>query len=193
VTLDQFSGGRLILGVGIGWPPDIDFGRFGDAANNRVRGAQLDEGLDVLIGLWSGERFDHAGDHYTVIDAKFTPTPHQQPRIPIWVGGMWPHKPAFRRAARWDGVYPIMVDETYEFTPMSPATFAEILSFVAEHRTVETPFDCVAGGSLIDEPDGRAVVTLWGEAGATWWVESVPFPPRPVEEFLSYVEAGPPW
>jgi len=192
VTLDRLSRGRLILGVGIGWPPDVDFGHFGDAEDNRVRGAQLDEGLDVLTGLWSGESFEHSGEHYTVVDAKFTPTPCQQPRIPIWVGGMWPHKPAFRRAARWDGVYPIMVDQSYEFTPMSPATFSQILSYVAEHRTIDTPFDAVAGGSLIDESNGASWITPWQEAGATWWVESTPFPERPTEEFLSYIEAGPP-
>ena len=192
VTLDWLSSGRLILGVGIGWPPDIDFGHFGDAEDNRVRGAQLDEGLEVLTGLWSGERFDHTGEHYTVINARFTPMPYQRPRIPIWVGGMWPHKPAFRRAARWDGVYPIMVDEAYNFTPMDPVTFAEILEFVADHRTIGTPFDAVAGGSLIDEANGSRVVTTWAEAGATWWVENAPFPPRPVEEFVAYVEVGPP-
>jgi alkanesulfonate monooxygenase SsuD/methylene tetrahydromethanopterin reductase-like flavin-dependent oxidoreductase (luciferase family) len=192
VTLDRFSKGRLILGVGIGWPPDIDFGNFGDAEDNRVRGAQLDEGLEVLTGLWSGERFDHRGEHYTVVNAKFTPGPYQHPRIPIWVGGMWPHKPAFRRAARWDGVYPITVDDSFEFSPMSPSIFSEILAFVAENREAGRPFDAAAGGSLIDDPHRSAAVTSWTEAGATWWIENAPFPVRPLEEFLSYVAAGPP-
>ncbi|MBU1226864.1 MAG: LLM class flavin-dependent oxidoreductase [Actinobacteria bacterium] len=192
VTLDHFSGGRLILGVGIGWPPDIDFGNFGDAADDRTRGAQLDEGLEVLAGLWTGETFNHAGEHYTVVDARFRPTPLQQPRIPIWVGGMWPHRPAFRRAARWDGVYPIVVDENYDFAPMTPATFRDILMYVSEHRQADTPFDAAAGGSLIDESDAAGCVAPWAEAGATWWIESAPFPRRPVEEFLSYVAAGPP-
>jgi len=192
VTLDHFSKGRLIFGVGIGWPPDVDFGNFGDAVDNRTRGAQLDEGLEVLTGLWTGETFNHEGEHYTVVDARFKPTPLQQPRIPIWVGGMWPHKPAFRRAARWDGVYPIMVDENYDFSLMTPTTFREILAYVAEHRETDSPFDAAAGGSLIDESDGPAVVTPWLEAGATWWIENSPFPVRPFEEFLSYVAAGPP-
>ncbi len=192
VTLDRFSRGRLILGVGIGWPSDIDFARFGDAGDERVRGAQLDEGLEVLTGLWSGQRFDYRGEHYTVVDARFTPTPYQQPRIPIWVGGMWPHKPAFRRAARWDGVYPIRVDEANEFIPMTPADFVEILAYVAGYRPTDARFDAASGGSLIDEPDRAAAVTPWEEAGATWWIESAPFPGRPVEEFLSYLGAGPP-
>lgn len=86
VTLDHLSGGRLVLGVGIGWPPDLDFANLGDSGDNRVRAAQLDEGLKVLTGLWSGERFSFSGEHYRVTDARFVPPPVQQPRIPIWVG-----------------------------------------------------------------------------------------------------------
>ena len=192
VTLDHLCDGRLILGVGIGWPPDEEFGNFGDAVDNRVRAAQLDEGLEVLTGLWSGERFDHRGEHYTVVDARFRPRPLQQPRIPIWVGGMWPHRPAFRRAARWDGVFPIAVDADYEWAPMPPADYAEILSYVAAHRTDEGPFAAAVGGALIEETNPAAVVTAYEEAGANWWIDNVPFPPRPAEEFLSYVAGGPP-
>jgi alkanesulfonate monooxygenase SsuD/methylene tetrahydromethanopterin reductase-like flavin-dependent oxidoreductase (luciferase family) len=192
VTLDHLSRGRLILGVGIGWPPDVDFANFGDVGDNQIRAAQLDEGLEVLTGLWSGERFDHAGEHYTITNARFRPVPYQQPRIPIWVGGMWPHRPAFRRAARWDGVFPIMVDRSYDYAPMTPAIFADILEYVAAHRPSGEPLDAAAGGSLIDEADRAAGVLPWAEAGATWWVENAPFPVRPLEEFLSYVGAGPP-
>ncbi len=192
VTLDRLSGGRLILGVGIGWPPDVDFEQLGDSPDNRVRAAQLDEGLEVLTGLWSGERFDHHGEHYTVAGARFRPAPQQQPRIPIWVGGMWPHRPAFRRAARWDGVFPIAVDDRYDWAPMSPALYAEILAYVRAHRESDAPFDAAVGDGLIDHPDPAAVPVRYAEVGATWWIENVPFPSRPVEEFLSYVAAGPP-
>jgi alkanesulfonate monooxygenase SsuD/methylene tetrahydromethanopterin reductase-like flavin-dependent oxidoreductase (luciferase family) len=192
VTLDHLSRGRLILGVGIGWPPREDFANFGDAADDRVRAAQLDEGLRVLTGLWSGERFDHRGEHYTVVDARFLPTPHRQPRIPIWVGGMWPHRAAFRRAARWDGVYPIMVDEADGFAPMTPGDFAEVVAYVASHREPGLPFDAAAGGSTLDDPDPARTVVCWAEAGATWWIENVPFPTRPVAEFFAYVAGGPP-
>src|SRR5450755_566714 len=71
----------------------------------RVRAEKLDEGLAILVGLWSGEVFSHHGRYYTVDETVFRPRPLQRPRIPIWVAGRWPARPPFRRAARWDGVF----------------------------------------------------------------------------------------
>jgi alkanesulfonate monooxygenase SsuD/methylene tetrahydromethanopterin reductase-like flavin-dependent oxidoreductase (luciferase family) len=64
-SLDHLSNGRLILGVGIGDQPE-EFSRFGEAADPRVRARMLDEGLEVLTGLWSGEAFSHHGEHYRI-------------------------------------------------------------------------------------------------------------------------------
>jgi alkanesulfonate monooxygenase SsuD/methylene tetrahydromethanopterin reductase-like flavin-dependent oxidoreductase (luciferase family) len=64
-SLDHLSGGRLILGVGIGAMP-YEYDYLGEEADMRVRGAMLDEGLEVLTGLWSGEPFGHRGEHYRV-------------------------------------------------------------------------------------------------------------------------------
>src|SRR5918994_3738575 len=64
-SLDHLSGGRLILGVGIGAMP-YEYDYLGEEADTRVRGAMLDEGLEVLTGLWSGEPFGHHGEHYRV-------------------------------------------------------------------------------------------------------------------------------
>jgi alkanesulfonate monooxygenase SsuD/methylene tetrahydromethanopterin reductase-like flavin-dependent oxidoreductase (luciferase family) len=148
VTLDHLSGGQLILGVGIGGPPDEDFGNFGDAADNRIRGEQLDEGLELLDALWSGEVVNHQGTHYTASDARFLPRPVQLPRIPVWVGGMWPRKPAFRRAARWDGVFPIATGDTLDdYVPMTPEILTDILAYVAAPRATGGPFDVAVIGS----------------------------------------------
>jgi alkanesulfonate monooxygenase SsuD/methylene tetrahydromethanopterin reductase-like flavin-dependent oxidoreductase (luciferase family) len=85
-SLDHLSGGRLILGVGIGDSPS-EFSRFGEEADARVRGRMLDEGLEVLTGLWSGEPFSFRGEHYQVERALLLPRPIQQPRIPIGLVG----------------------------------------------------------------------------------------------------------
>jgi alkanesulfonate monooxygenase SsuD/methylene tetrahydromethanopterin reductase-like flavin-dependent oxidoreductase (luciferase family) len=196
VTLDHLSGGRLVLGVGIGWPRDVDFADLGDSGDDRVRAAQLDEGLDVLAGLWSGEPFSHSGEHYHIKGTQFLPPPLQQPRIPIWVGAMWPRRRPFRRAARWDGVVPLVHDPEMDFRPPTAAEVAEILAYVREHRDPAVPFEVAVGGSLSDpaEQDKAApeVVGPFAEAGATWWMESIGWPLRPYGYWPEYVSAGPP-
>src|SRR5207342_1381568 len=66
VTLDHLSGGRAVLGVGLGEPPDVDFGDFGDEADARVRAAILDEALDVVAGLVGDGRVELDGSHHRV-------------------------------------------------------------------------------------------------------------------------------
>jgi len=192
-TLDHLSGGRLILGVGIGWPPDVDFGNFGDAADNRIRGEQLDEGLELLEALWSGEVIDHRGTHYTAHNARFLPRPLQQPRIPIWVGGMWPRKPAFRRAARFDGVFPIAVGDTLDDgAAMTPEMLADVVACVGAHRDGGEPFEVAVGGSSF--PGAKnAPPADFAAAGATWWMESIGWPPDiPLADWMEFIAAGPP-
>lgn len=191
-TLDHLSQGRLILGVGLGAPADFDFGNFGDEADDRVRAEQLDEGLLLLEALWTGETVDHDGRHHTARNARFLPRPIQQPRIPIWVGGMWPRKPAFRRAARWDGVCPITAEDETGYVPMTPHMLTDVLRYTAEHRTSDAHFDAAVIGSSFpgyeDDPP-----SAFAEAGATWWMESLGFPTEiPLEAWLDFVAAGPP-
>src|SRR5258707_13136196 len=90
VTLDRLSGGRVILGVGLGSPAYGDFGIFHEPTADRERAARLDEGLEVLAGLWTGERFTYQGTQFTLDPVRFSPVPVQQPRIPVWIGGVLP-------------------------------------------------------------------------------------------------------
>ncbi len=110
VSLDHLSAGRLIVGVGLGYQA-LDFEAFGEEADPMIRAEKLDEGLQIMNGLWTGEPFSFQGKHYQVNHVQFLPKPTQTPRIPIWVAGYWPNKRPFRRAARWDGVYPGRVNE----------------------------------------------------------------------------------
>lgn len=170
VSMDHLSNGRLILGVGLGDPVQWDFGFFDEATDPKLRAHRLDEGLEILTGLWSGQPFSYQGDQYNVKEVTFRPTPVQSPRIPIWVGGWWPNKRPLRRAARWDGVCPIKGGGT-----ITPEEWRELLAYVQKHRTSSTPFDAVHSGATPgDNPSQAAeLVKPYAEAGVTWWIEPV--------------------
>lgn len=172
VTLDRLSGGRLILGVGLGAPADWEFGQFGEPEDAKTRAVLLDEGLDILAKCWSGEPFTHDGAHYHLAEMRFLPRPAQLPRIPIWVAGNWPNKAPMRRAARWDGVFPLVGDG---LEPLAPETWAEINATIAAHRTADAPFDRVHGGATPgeDRAAGAATVAPYAAAGVTWWMEDI--------------------
>ena len=92
---------------GLGSPAYGDFGIFHEPTGARERAARLDEGLEVLAGLWTGERFSYQGTHFTLDPVRLRPVPVQQPRIPVWVGGVLPAAGPVRRACRWDGMVPL--------------------------------------------------------------------------------------
>ena len=187
VTLDHLSGGRVILGVGLGYPPDADFELLGEDPDDRVRAGKLDEGLAVLTRLWSGEPFDFEGEHLHVRETQFLPTPVQRPRIPIWVAGMWPNRAPFRRAARFDGVVPIAVDERGMPASLDPETLREVVAYVREHRKVDEPFEVVHGG-LADPCAIRASEA----AGATWYLADAGIEgPGWEEPTLELIRSGP--
>ena len=66
--------------------PPSEYTALGRPADLRTLAAMLDEGLEVLSGLWSGQPFTHHGAHDTFDDVQFLPPPLQQPRIPVWSG-----------------------------------------------------------------------------------------------------------
>src|SRR5579875_4188327 len=79
-TLDRLSGGRLVVGVGLGDDGWREFGSFsGEARSSGERAARLDEGLDLLRAFWSGEPVEHHGDEFEVTASSFLPRPVQDP------------------------------------------------------------------------------------------------------------------
>jgi alkanesulfonate monooxygenase SsuD/methylene tetrahydromethanopterin reductase-like flavin-dependent oxidoreductase (luciferase family) len=170
VTLDHLSNGRLILGVGIGDVGGPDFAAFGEETGARRRAGMLDEALEVLVGLWSGEPFAYQGEHYSVGEVTFLPRPVQRPRIPIWVGGEYPLPGPTRRAARWDGscLYKARAG------PWTPADVRALRALVERERP-GAAFDVALGGD--PRPDEweaqRQRIGSLAEAGATWWIEYV--------------------
>jgi alkanesulfonate monooxygenase SsuD/methylene tetrahydromethanopterin reductase-like flavin-dependent oxidoreductase (luciferase family) len=190
VTLDHLSGGRVILGVGLGYPPDADFELLGEDPDERVRAEKLDEGLELLERFWRGEPFDFDGRHFHVREAQFLPTPVQVPRIPIWVAGMWPNRAPFRRAARFDGVCPIGVvgDEGIP-ADLGPEDLAAVIAYIREHRGDRGSFDVAAGGVGLDAER----IAAYEEAGATWYFPSAGVEgPDWAEPTLELIRCGPP-
>jgi alkanesulfonate monooxygenase SsuD/methylene tetrahydromethanopterin reductase-like flavin-dependent oxidoreductase (luciferase family) len=73
--------------VTVGDANEPGFGPVGEASDPRQRASLLDEALAILLGLWTGQRFSHRGQHYQLDEVTFLPRPLQMPRIRIWVGG----------------------------------------------------------------------------------------------------------
>lgn len=178
VALDQLSDGRFILGVGSGDANEAGFSRVNEARDAKERAAMLDEALDVILGLWTGEPFSYQGRHFQVNAMTFLPTPVQKPRIPILVGGGWPLRGPSLRAARYDGCCLYKQHAGEEFADWTPAEVRELLAFIEEHRTEEqraTPYEIMLGGRerSDDWERDRALIGSLAEAGVTWWVEYV--------------------
>jgi alkanesulfonate monooxygenase SsuD/methylene tetrahydromethanopterin reductase-like flavin-dependent oxidoreductase (luciferase family) len=161
VTLDHLSGGRLTLGVGLGSDRNGELEPFGEVVDPRERARLLDSGLERLGAFWDGE---------------FQPTPVQRPRIPVWVAGRWPNRRPLRRAARWDGLFPIDLP--------GPEALATLAGEVDALRSGDGPFDLI-----VEIPPG-ADPAPWQAAGATWVLTA--FGRQPAEaEVRKAIQAGP--
>ncbi|CAN5635595.1 LLM class flavin-dependent oxidoreductase [soil metagenome] len=172
VTLDHLSGGRVVISVGLG-ALDSGFAEFGEETDRRTRARLLDEGLDVLTGLWRGQPFEYVGSHYQVRPSEFLPPPPpvQQPRIPIWVVGAWPSPKSLGRALRYDGILPTVIGDEGA-RQATPDEVRELTDYVRRVRG-EEPFDVVVEGETPGgDPEAAGdQVRTWADAGATWWIE----------------------
>ncbi|WP_241004276.1 LLM class flavin-dependent oxidoreductase [Conexibacter sp. SYSU D00693] len=153
-ALDLLSDGRLTLGVGLGGDTSGELSGFGEETDDRARAALLDEALAVLEVCWSGEPTGHEGEHFRVPPRAFLPRPVQRPRIPIWLAARYPNRRPVRRAARFDGLFPIDLP--------GPEGLEELLDVVREERGSLDGFDVVA------EREPGADPEPWVQAGATW-------------------------
>lgn len=191
VSLDHLSNGRLILGVGLGTAESCGYERFGEIADNKVLAEKLDESLDIITGLWTGRRFSYNGKHYKVRKTTFLPPPKQKPRVPIWVGGFWPNKGPFKRAARWDGVLPLKLG--HPIRP-EPQDLRNILSYVKRQRTNRTPFNAaiIGWGTGRDSKKNAKKIVPYVKAGITWWLESLYLGRDSPERMRKRIRMGPP-
>jgi alkanesulfonate monooxygenase SsuD/methylene tetrahydromethanopterin reductase-like flavin-dependent oxidoreductase (luciferase family) len=164
-TLDLLSDGRLVFGVGIGSDNNGELEPFGEVVDARERARLLDDGLERLTAFWDGE---------------FEPRPLQRPRIPVWVAARWPNRRPLRRAARWDGFFPIDFEE--------PEQLDQVVAELNEMRgDADGPYDVV-----VENPPGVDPAP-WEAAGATWCLTSFGPTPREAEVRAAIENAGYPY
>lgn len=176
-TLDLLSGGRLTFGVGLGSDAyGVEYTKTGEEVDDRKRAAMLDESLEVVTRAWTGEEVVHRGEHYTVDGVRFLPRPVQQPRIPIWVAGLIGNKRPRRRAARYDGYFPVFLE-----------TADQAAEAVADINALgpKDDFDFVVPLSPGTDPDPYIA------AGATWWVVEFPWASTTVDLVRGVIREGP--
>jgi alkanesulfonate monooxygenase SsuD/methylene tetrahydromethanopterin reductase-like flavin-dependent oxidoreductase (luciferase family) len=174
-TLDQLSGGRAILAVGLG-ATDAELGESGEEKDRRTRAERLDEGIDLIAGLWQGN-LRYAGRHYA-IDLASRPDFHTaarpvQARIPIWVVGAWPRPKSMQRALRCDGLLAAAMDDR-GFRELVPDDIRAMRAWLEEHGGARPDFDIITEGETPadDASAAGAKVAPWQAAGCTWWLET---------------------
>lgn len=157
VALDHLSGGRAVLGTGLGLDTSGgEFTRFGESEEVGRRAAMYDEGLELLKALLSGRHIDHDGSYFKAADVTFLPRP-VQPELPIWVAARWPHRRPLDRAAKHQGAFIIDLHEPAE------------LMAACSHLQARRPNGLQHFEVVVQGPPGRDPAP-WREAGATWWL-----------------------
>jgi hypothetical protein len=180
VTLDHLSNGRVIISVGLG-AIDTGFADFGEVTDRKTRAELVDEGIDILHGLWKGQPFNYNGKHYKIKENKFIhqpPNPLNNSRVPIWMVGAWGSDKSMRRVLKCDGLLPQKVrppnSDPNEHAAITPAELHDIIAWVRANRTATTPFDYVIEAPFGVDPVKEAeIMAPWQEAGATWWIDSM--------------------
>jgi alkanesulfonate monooxygenase SsuD/methylene tetrahydromethanopterin reductase-like flavin-dependent oxidoreductase (luciferase family) len=142
----------------------------------------LDESLEILAAAWTGETVHHRGEHYTVDGMRFMPRPVQRPGVPVWVAGYYGKPRPMSRAARYQGFFPLGLDD--------PEQLAEIVAGLAAlrrdaARDPAEPYDIVVALEPGEDPAPYAA------AGATWWLVAFPWDAPSVDQVQAVIREGP--
>jgi alkanesulfonate monooxygenase SsuD/methylene tetrahydromethanopterin reductase-like flavin-dependent oxidoreductase (luciferase family) len=170
-TVDRLSNGRVTLSVGLG-AIDSGFDKFGEECDKRVRAELMDECLEIMCGLWTGQPFAYAGEHYQIEPTEFPTLGNtaQLPRVPIWCVAAVGRPKSMARAYRWDGVIPQVLDGDGMRQPnlVETAQLRRDIDAVTTSTVDGRPFDIVIEGAMADHSPAS-----FADAGATWWIESM--------------------
>ena len=140
-VLDHVSGGRAMLGVGIGYLP-LEYEAFG--APFRRRGERLGEAIEVIRSAWTNERISHKGRHFSFPEIDLQPKPIQKPHPPIWVGAV-ARKAQERAAQLGDG----WISDLMQTLPVEQRLTARYREFCAKHG--RDPVVCLMRNSYVAE------------------------------------------
>jgi alkanesulfonate monooxygenase SsuD/methylene tetrahydromethanopterin reductase-like flavin-dependent oxidoreductase (luciferase family) len=194
-TVDQLSGGRAVLTVGVGAIMD-DLPQTGEVTDLKERAERMDEGIDLMRTLWEGGVSYH-GRFYRYeagpLDELASMGRPLRPRIPIWVVGVWPRPKSMHRALRCEGVVPQYHGLEGEPKPEDAKAVREWLD-----ARGGTAIDVVAEGETPgDDPEAaRTTAGAWEQVGCTWWLETRWEVPHGAGERMQEVRerlaAGPP-
>jgi alkanesulfonate monooxygenase SsuD/methylene tetrahydromethanopterin reductase-like flavin-dependent oxidoreductase (luciferase family) len=204
LTVDQISGGRAVMSVGLGAVHEGWTG-FEPDEGRRSRVEKLDECLAIYDQLARGRPFAYKGKHYSasLTDDDIPGPGRQQSRPPVWVVGAKvvgrDKQPSLERAARWDGLLPSVIDgerSKVRSTDELAGIVAQVKDLRAAAGLANEPYDVIIEGDSsgefvrLDPPDPKA----WETAGATWWIESWWGRPDRADlpEIRRRIEAGPP-
>jgi len=170
-TVDQLSGGRAILAVGVG-AVDTGLPVTGEETDKRLRAQRLDEGIDLVRTLWDGHLSYH-GQFYDFECANDDLIGAVRPasgRIPIWVVGVWPRPKSMRRVLRCNGIIP---QYDLDGRDAGPDDARAVRGWLTEHGG-GPDLDVVAEGETpADDPGAASArITPWAQAGCTWWIEN---------------------
>jgi alkanesulfonate monooxygenase SsuD/methylene tetrahydromethanopterin reductase-like flavin-dependent oxidoreductase (luciferase family) len=187
-TLDHLSGGRLVVGIGLGDDGWQEFSAFGEEVSPRGRAELLDESLDVLLAFLAGNEVTYHGKHLAIDSPPLLPKPVQDP-VPVWAACRWPHRKPLARAARLQGCFPI-------FGGTGPLSYgsAEVtavraaLSSLGASRSHQL---VVCGATRRVSPSERdAFIAGMRESGVDWLLES--FSPGVTPAEIEAIVAAPP-
>lgn len=194
-TLMELSAGRAVLGVGLGDPPE-EFSDFGEPDDLIIRATKLDEGLEVVSALLTGEEVEHDGEHFQV-KSRFLPgtVPLQNETLPIWVASRWPStaRGPLIRASRWGGIFPV----SRHFSRTTPLDLGDFRSLITNLQMVggkDTEPELIHAGATgpANTEEDRELVRDFGAIGVDWWLDFFVPGETPLSAVRERIEAGPP-